>query len=444
MLMERRASYKLDVPGLESQLTKLESQSAKVYPSRAVQSTTLHLLHHLKLENMENQEALNSEKYGRNERFPKNSTSTLHHSRAKYYSMGDILLPSKRQNNYNYENVITTAGIPIQELICKFEEERVIDRQDRLAVNKALLDVERRDYVINSLQDIELNTNSRFAVRRLKMLIHQNSSGMPAVNMLTPARSENPLHFESSPTNKQPIETPATNYPLSIIPLPRKKLQPPILEILTNDSYDTFLSEKPPTLKSQGSDNKLETAKTPLSPTRRPRSHFDEPTYLISQGGHSPPKISETITTLVGDAPIYYEPGCYGICSKISRRLNDFASSPSKGKNRKFAVLVGSGSCNPLTRMHMRSYYLAKQYLENQVGYVVLGSILSPSHGVTVRERYRNHPTEIIPSPHRLAVAQLMVENSKWLSVDPWEITRRRYIYMYKGQLTICLYNSTV
>ena len=56
------------------------------------------------------------------------------------------------------------------------------------------------------------------------------------------------------------------------------------------------------------------------------------------------------------------------------------------------------------------------------------GSLLSPAHGATVRERYRTNPSEILPSPHRLAVAQLLVQNSKLLSVDPWEITRRRYV----------------
>lgn len=47
-------------------------------------------------------------------------------------------------------------------------------------------------------------------------------------------------------------------------------------------------------------------------------------------------------------------------------------------------------------------------------------------NSVTVRERFRTHPNEVLPPPHRLAVAQLLVQNSKWLSVDPWEITRRR------------------
>lgn len=106
--------------------------------------------------------------------------------------------------------------------------------------------------------------------------------------------------------------------------------------------------------------------------------------------------------------------------------VDALADDPTKLLSKKFAVIVGQGSCNPLTRMHMRSYFLAKQYLEGRGGFTVLGSIISPAHGATVRERYRINRSEIIPSPHRLAVAQLMVQSSKWISVDPWEITRRR------------------
>ena len=45
-----------------------------------------------------------------------------------------------------------------------------------------------------------------------------------------------------------------------------------------------------------------------------------------------------------------------------------------------YVVLTGSGSFNPLTRMHVRLFYLAKQYLETKQGFVVLGSLLSPAH----------------------------------------------------------------
>jgi nicotinic acid mononucleotide adenylyltransferase len=99
---------------------------------------------------------------------------------------------------------------------------------------------------------------------------------------------------------------------------------------------------------------------------------------------------------------------------------------PEKLSQRKLAILVGSGSFNPLTRMHLRTFFLAKQYLESHLGYVVLGSLLSPAHAVTVRERYRTNPQEILPAPHRLAIAQLLVSNSQWVSIDPWEMTRRR------------------
>ena len=118
----------------------------------------------------------------------------------------------------------------------------------------------------------------------------------------------------------------------------------------------------------------------------------------------------------------------FNVCQKIVGRLRDFLVKykPSSMGVRKFAVLVGNGSFNPLTRMHLRSYFVAKQYLEAKSGYIVLGSLLSPAHGISVRERYRTNQSEILPSTHRLAIAQLLVQSSKWLSIDPWEMTRRR------------------
>ena len=178
----------------------------------------------------------------------------------------------------------------------------------------------------------------------------------------------------------------------------------------------------------------------------------------------------------------------HGLVSVRSLAVIDFFSSVSYSFICYVFILhfytVGGGSFNPLTRMHLRTYFLAKQCLEAKYGYVVLGeyashvfyssiscvwiilatfcvvrsghnsfshgislispwfayfsnnlsntlcsgSLLSPAHGATVRERYRTNPSEILPSPHRLAVAQLLVQNSKLLSVDPWEITRRRYV----------------
>ena len=56
----------------------------------------------------------------------------------------------------------------------------------------------------------------------------------------------------------------------------------------------------------------------------------------------------------------------------------------------------------------------------------MLGGIISPGHATQVRSRNRARPMEIIPPKHRLAIARASVGESSWLTVDPWEITRRR------------------
>ncbi len=148
--------------------------------------------------------------------------------------------------------------------------------------------------------------------------------------------------------------------------------------------------------------------------------------------------VQDTVNKVVGDSNDYSGMNNNtNILSKVHHRLLDVQRKTNNqlsqllngnngGGGRRLAILVGTGSFNPLTRMHLRTYFLAKQYLESHCGYIILGSLLSPSHAVTVRERYRTNPSEILPSPHRLAIAQLLVQNSQWLSVDPWEMTRRR------------------
>jgi nicotinic acid mononucleotide adenylyltransferase len=183
------------------------------------------------------------------------------------------------------------------------------------------------------------------------------------------------------------------------------------------------------------------------SATKREISPLKQPSKLDNNNSKSPApanddtdeeeekdmwNVQDNITKVMGSSPDYAgSNNNANILSKINKRLMDLQSKVNLTKllslgTRKLAVLVGSGSFNPLTRMHLRTYYLAKQYLESHYGYLILGSLLSPAHSVTVRERYRTNPSEIIPSPHRLAVAQLLVTNSQWLSIDPWELTRRR------------------
>ncbi|CAM9641465.1 unnamed protein product, partial [Heterosigma akashiwo] len=66
------------------------------------------------------------------------------------------------------------------------------------------------------------------------------------------------------------------------------------------------------------------------------------------------------------------------------------------------------------------------RFLEERADAEVVGGVVSPTHPTMVRQKYRTRPREIVPPRHRLAMARLAVGDSSWLSVDPWEITRRR------------------
>jgi nicotinic acid mononucleotide adenylyltransferase len=137
----------------------------------------------------------------------------------------------------------------------------------------------------------------------------------------------------------------------------------------------------------------------------------------------------QTLIQVVGPSPKYSEFANSGVLVKCRERLNDFISQYGieKARETQFAVILGSGSCNPVTRMHIRRFFIAKQCIESSSqNMFVLGSLISPSHPDLVRQRYRTFPREIIPAPHRLAISQLSVKDSIWVNVDPWEITRRR------------------
>jgi len=148
----------------------------------------------------------------------------------------------------------------------------------------------------------------------------------------------------------------------------------------------------------------------------------------VSEPSQPVPDRQSAIEQIVGDSPIYSDVSSKGIYLKFHQRLNDFISQYSleKAQTTTFVIIVGSGSFNPATRKHIRSFYIAKQCIESGSNMFVLGSLLSPSHHSLVRQKFRTCPTEILPAPHRLAVAQLSVKDSIWVSVDPWEITRRR------------------
>ena len=69
------------------------------------------------------------------------------------------------------------AGLPVLEIIRKLEQERILSKEERRLVSDLLHDDDKRVNLLKCLRDVELGTNSKFAVRRLKALIHNNGSG---------------------------------------------------------------------------------------------------------------------------------------------------------------------------------------------------------------------------------------------------------------------------
>lgn len=95
---------------------------------------------------------------------------------------------------------------------------------------------------------------------------------------------------------------------------------------------------------------------------------------------------------------------------------------------RQQVLLVASGAFNPIHKLHLRPFRLARLYLEDKFGVEVVGGIVSPQHPTQVRQRFRFRPSEIIPPRHRLAMVKLAVGDSSWMVLDPWELTRRRIL----------------
>ena len=306
------------------------------------------------------------------------------------------------------------AGVPVLELIRKFEEEKILNRDDRLSLNEALYNPERREGIVKALQAIELGSNSRFAIRRLKALIHQNGIGEISSKSINQYKADGVPridNFALSPEGRGGQGGKNDN------------------DSVGANGYGGG-SRSPTNIGFSGKENNNGESPSPNSPSKRSQSGNTPSNRHNNYINKAQPLVNtqNAIDQVISTTPMYVNPENFNVCSKIARRLRDFLTKykPSAMGVRKFAVMIGGGSFNPLTRMHLRAYFVAKQYLEAQCGFVVLGSLLSPAHSMTVRERYRTNQKEILPSPHRLAISQMLVKDSKWLSIDPWEITRRR------------------
>ena len=118
---------------------------------------------------------------------------------------------------------------------------------------------------------------------------------------------------------------------------------------------------------------------------------------------------------------------------KVERLLNLYRSEP---KSRCRCVLLSTGSYNPIHRMHVESFYLARKVLEER-NLLVVGAFLSPSHDSYVRSKLGDD--DCIGTADRLNMCELSIEARQklealsrpdtqleaatFLSIDTWEST---------------------
>uniref|UniRef100_A0A674JCC7 Nicotinamide nucleotide adenylyltransferase 3 n=1 Tax=Terrapene triunguis TaxID=2587831 RepID=A0A674JCC7_9SAUR len=89
-------------------------------------------------------------------------------------------------------------------------------------------------------------------------------------------------------------------------------------------------------------------------------------------------------------------------------------------KSRIPLVLLACGSFNPITNMHMRLFELARDHLHQTGRYRVIEGIISP-----VNNNYGKKG--LVSARHRIAMAQLALETSDWIRVDPWESEQEKW-----------------
>lgn len=84
-------------------------------------------------------------------------------------------------------------------------------------------------------------------------------------------------------------------------------------------------------------------------------------------------------------------------------------------------ILVACGSFSPITFLHLRMFEMAADYARFNTNFEVVGAYLS-----CVGDAYKK--TGLVKAEHRINMCTLAVQQSSWISVDPWEALHSEYL----------------
>ncbi|XP_007886229.1 nicotinamide/nicotinic acid mononucleotide adenylyltransferase 3 [Callorhinchus milii] len=88
-------------------------------------------------------------------------------------------------------------------------------------------------------------------------------------------------------------------------------------------------------------------------------------------------------------------------------------------------VLLACGSFNPITNIHLRIFELARDHLHQTGLFKVIKGIISPVH-----DKYGKRG--LVRGDHRIAMVQLAVRSSDWITEDAWECEQTHWLQTVK------------
>ncbi|KAL1297792.1 hypothetical protein AAFC00_006327 [Neodothiora populina] len=95
--------------------------------------------------------------------------------------------------------------------------------------------------------------------------------------------------------------------------------------------------------------------------------------------------------------------------------------STMKDSSRTPLVFIACGSFSPITFLHLRMFEMAADYARFNTNFEVVGAYLS-----AVGDAYKK--SGLVKAEHRINMCSLAVDQSSWISVDPWEALHDEYL----------------
>jgi nicotinic acid mononucleotide adenylyltransferase len=104
----------------------------------------------------------------------------------------------------------------------------------------------------------------------------------------------------------------------------------------------------------------------------------------------------------------------------VDKIANNLVGAP-RGRR---CVLLTTGALNPIHRGHVAMFDRARDTLESEYGFDVVGGFLSPSHDTYLSGKYlsgKHHDETFFPAAQRLALCAAATKDHPFLAVASWE-----------------------